>query len=153
MKSAHRLALVVLVELPSLATCHFVTPPGDPVAAAAATVVHASARFSVLAPALLRLEYSYDGTFEDRQTMVVWNRRTNVPPFTHSVLPNGTLLLETSALVLSYDSGPAATAFEDRLRVQICLTPRCGRRAGRTRAICLALGVLTTASELTASRI
>ena len=53
----------------------------DAVADAAAVVVAGNARFTVLTPRLIRLEYSPDGRFEDRPSQVFWYRNQPVPPF------------------------------------------------------------------------
>ena len=57
---------------------------GQPAAPAAAVVLSArgTARFTVLTPRLLRLEYSPDARFEDARTLAVWNSALPaVPPF------------------------------------------------------------------------
>jgi hypothetical protein len=69
---------------------HFVMPPGDPTADPAAVVLASGARFTVLADAVVRMEWKMPGDgWNDMQTMVVFNRRTRVPQFTHTPLPNG----------------------------------------------------------------
>lgn len=56
----------------------------DPMADAKAVVVAGSARFTVLSDRLVRMEWSPDGTFEDRASQVVINRRLPVPSYTKS---------------------------------------------------------------------
>lgn len=59
-------------------------------------------RFSVLTPALIRMEYCEDGSFEDRATQAVLNR--DFPPVRYRVWENETqLFIETEELKLSYD--------------------------------------------------
>ncbi|RIK71171.1 MAG: hypothetical protein DCC66_03160, partial [Planctomycetota bacterium] len=54
----------------------------NPIADPGAVVVSGHARFTVLTPGLVRIEWSPDGTFEDRASQVVVNRRLPVPKFT-----------------------------------------------------------------------
>ena len=67
---------------------------GNPIAQSAAVVLSArgTARFTVLTPRLLRLEYSPDGSFEDARTSVVWNRVLPVPPFETSTVGDTTTI-------------------------------------------------------------
>ncbi len=66
-----------------------------------AVVVEGHARFTVLTPELIRMEWSADGVFEDRASMVFVNRKMTVPQF--SVKKNGKeLKLHTAALDLAY---------------------------------------------------
>ena len=51
-----------------------------------------SVRFSVYADAVLRLEWSRDGTFDDMPSMTVVNRAPPVPRYTRTVGP-GTVAL------------------------------------------------------------
>ncbi|HEX5277918.1 MAG TPA: TIM-barrel domain-containing protein [Fluviicoccus sp.] len=69
------------------------------------------ARFQVLSPGLIRLEYAEDNRFEDRPTMLAYNRQIAPPPYT--VSDDGKVFrITTSRLTLTYlkDSGP----FTDR---------------------------------------
>eukprot|EP01116_Phalansterium_solitarium_P017266 TRINITY_DN4202_c0_g2_i1.p1 TRINITY_DN4202_c0_g2~~TRINITY_DN4202_c0_g2_i1.p1 ORF type:complete len:996 (-),score=260.21 TRINITY_DN4202_c0_g2_i1:117-3104(-) len=93
---------------------------GNPVADPAAVVTAGNARFTVLTDRLIRLEYR-TLPFEDRQTMVVWNRRLPVPPFANSTDSDGVLQIKTASLVLTYTGvGDGFTA--DNLKIQL-LTP------------------------------
>ncbi len=62
-------------------------------------------RISVLTPALVRLEYSPEGIFEDRATQVVINRDFPVPEFQVKETERE-LVLFTECLELHYDRGP-----------------------------------------------
>jgi len=89
-----------------------VAPPGlyDPVADPRAVVTLGNARFTVLTPQLLRMEWSADGKFEDHASFVFLNREMPVPKFTHEISSAGdrqTLTIETDALKLIYT--PAAS--------------------------------------------
>jgi hypothetical protein len=63
-------------------------------------------RFTILTPALLRLEYSPGGEFLDSRSLPIWNRALPVPQFTASVGPTTTI--DTGALLLTFvDDGKA----------------------------------------------
>jgi len=82
-----------------------IPPPDNPVADPKAEVVIGHARFTVLTPQLIRMEWSADGKFEDHASLVFINRRLPVPKFeSHDEAsgPNKGLTLETGALILSY---------------------------------------------------
>ena len=53
----------------------------NPKADAKAEVVCGNARFTVLTPKLIRMEWSADGQFEDRATLAIVNRKLEVPEF------------------------------------------------------------------------
>src|ERR1051325_4745792 len=57
--------------------------------AAAAAVSDGSARFTVLTPTLIRLEYAEDLAFQDAATFNAVNRSFAVPPFTTAVTSDG----------------------------------------------------------------
>jgi alpha-glucosidase len=78
-----------------------------PVADAKAVVVSGQARFTVLAPRLIRMEWSGASEFEDRASLVFIDRRQPVPPFT-SVVKGGWLTITTDALTLRYKTGSGA---------------------------------------------
>src|SRR5512147_556012 len=69
----------------------------NPVADPRAIVVEGTARFTVLTPRLVRMEWTADGTFEDHASLVFVNRRVPVPDFkaTHE---DGWLILRTAQL-------------------------------------------------------
>lgn len=79
----------------------------DPVADPGAVVVSGSARFTVLTPRVVRMEWSPDGQFEDRASLAFVNRRLPVPQFSVE-RRHGRLEIRTEALVLRYleDTGP-----------------------------------------------
>ncbi len=77
----------------------------QPQAASAAVVTAgANARFTVLTPWVIRMEYSAAATFEDRATLAIVNRNTPVPQFTQSV-SGGTLTITTTWITLRYTVG------------------------------------------------
>src|SRR4051794_28166420 len=78
----------------------------DPVADPRAAVVMGKARFTVLTPELIRLEWAADGKFEDHASFVFLNRKLPPPAFDRSELDHGhRLILKTSALTLTYTPG------------------------------------------------
>ena len=76
------------------------------VADPAAVVISGNARFTILTPQLIRLEWAADSKFQDRPSLLFINRRMPVPKFTHAT-QDGWLIIETEKLKLRYrvDSG------------------------------------------------
>jgi alpha-glucosidase len=82
---------------------HTTPPADDPVADAKAIVTLGHARFTVLTPQMIRMEWSAADRFEDHASFVFINRRLPVPEFSHRVTDDGkTLTIRTSALTLTY---------------------------------------------------
>ncbi len=111
------LPLLMLVTVPSAAVGlgEGVVAGANPVADARATVVSGQARFTVLTPNLVRLEWAADRQFENRASHLVINRRLPVPQFTTSTR-EGRLVVQTEGLTLEYreDSGKFTS---DNLRI------------------------------------
>ena len=61
----------------------------NPVADPRAVVVLGNARFTVLTPELIRMEWAADGKFEDHASFVFINRRLPVPKFETNKLGSG----------------------------------------------------------------
>jgi alpha-glucosidase len=80
----------------------------DPVADPRAVVTQGNARFTVLTPELIRLEWAMDGKFEDHASFVFLNRRLPVPKFEKTISTDGrdTLTIKTDALTLVYTAQP-----------------------------------------------
>lgn len=76
----------------------------DPIASAQAVATAGNARFTVLTPRLLRLEYSPNGRFEDRPSQTFWYRRQPVPEY-ETWQENGRFHLRTPYLHLRYRPG------------------------------------------------
>jgi alpha-glucosidase len=74
----------------------------DPVADPHALVIVGSARFTILTPQLIRMEWAADGKFEDHASLVFLHRRLPVPKFTHETAADGKTTIRTSALTLLY---------------------------------------------------
>ena len=80
-------------------------PVDNPVADPKAIVTIGNARFTVLTPQLIRMEWSADGKFEDHASLVFINRRLPVPKYTTSTVKLGgvhVLEIKTDALSLHY---------------------------------------------------
>ncbi|MFZ0821824.1 MAG: TIM-barrel domain-containing protein [Candidatus Acidiferrales bacterium] len=73
----------------------------NPVADPRAVVISGQARFSVLAPQLIRIEWAADAKFEDHASLVFTNRFMPVPPFKQST-QKGWLTIDTGKLSLRY---------------------------------------------------
>ena len=88
----------------------FVTLPAgareewNPLAQEEAVVTSGNARFTILTPRLIRIQYSASKLFEDRATFAVVNRRLPVPHFT-TTTEDGYLIIRTDSLTLRYKVG------------------------------------------------
>ena len=69
-----------------------------------AVVVAGNARFTVLTPQLIRMEWSADGVFEDRATLTFVNRKTDVPQFKVTNSRNK-VVIRTDKVILTYIKG------------------------------------------------
>ncbi|HTB97890.1 MAG TPA: TIM-barrel domain-containing protein [Terracidiphilus sp.] len=81
------------------------TPSGNPIADPRAIVTLGNARFTVLTPELIRMEWAADGKFEDHASFVFINRRLPVPKFEREIEERGAsrhLKIKTDALTLTY---------------------------------------------------
>jgi alpha-glucosidase len=92
----------------------------DPVADPKATVILGNARFTVLTPELIRMEWAADGNFEDHASFVFLNRRLPVPQFTSTVTNDGHALeISTAALMLTYTPGAQGRFTQDDLSIEL----------------------------------
>ncbi len=94
-----------LTEPESTRTAATPTVADNPVADPKAVVTLDKARFTVLTPQLIRVEWSADGKFEDHASFVFINRSLPVPKFESEVTKSGSnqvLTIKTSALALNY---------------------------------------------------
>jgi len=93
----------------------------NPVADPRAVVEAGRARFTVLTPQMIRIQYSEKRSFEDRATFAVVNRRLPVPRFTTS-RRNGYLTITTDALTLRYRlDGDLSAAAPDSTALTVSL--------------------------------
>ncbi|HTS10849.1 MAG TPA: TIM-barrel domain-containing protein [Candidatus Limnocylindrales bacterium] len=106
-----RLALLTLAVAISAGAVRAATnPPGkyDPVADPRAVVTVGHARFTILTPQLIRMEWAADGKFEDHASLVFLNRKLPVPKFDRLIRTSGgitVLDLRTGDLSLRYTGG------------------------------------------------
>ncbi|HAA10465.1 MAG TPA: hypothetical protein DCE41_01735, partial [Cytophagales bacterium] len=84
-----------------------------------ATVTVGNARFTVLTPQLIRMEWSETGQFVDASTFVVVNRLMPVPEFTTRTRRKATII-KTEALTLTY-SGEGAAFTPENLSIVFTL--------------------------------
>lgn len=122
----------------------------NPVAAPEATIVFGRARFTILTPQLLRLEWVASGKFEDRASFTFLNRRMPVVSF-HKVVQGDTLTIDTGALHLTYKRGAKDEQFTaDNLSITFQLngkdvpwhpgTPDLGNLLGTARTLDMVKG-------------
>ena len=93
----------------------------DPAASPEAVVTFGNARFTVLTPRLIRMEWSADGKFEDRATLGIVNRRLDVPEFDVRK-SSGSVTLRTDSLTLRYKGSGRFS--EDNLSVTFMMSGR-----------------------------
>ncbi|GAA2520572.1 TIM-barrel domain-containing protein [Winogradskya humida] len=106
--SAALLLSAPVLASPVLANPVLATPATATGRAAAAAVVDGSARFQVLTPTLIRMEYAGDAAFQDATTFNAVNRNLPAPAYTTAVSSDGFREIRTSSLTLRYkqNSGP-----------------------------------------------
>ncbi|HZL53281.1 MAG TPA: TIM-barrel domain-containing protein [Terracidiphilus sp.] len=92
----------------------------DPVADPNAVVTLGNARFTVLTPQLIRMEWAADGKFEDHASFVFLNRRMPVPEF-EKTFANGfqKLTIKTNALTLTYSPSADGRFKPDNLFISL----------------------------------
>lgn len=120
-----RKEVLAAASLAALAACSpaftpEVEEPLNPVASADATVVEGNARFTVLTPEMIRIEYSDSARFDDRASFVVVNRQLPVPEFT-TERTDSTLSIVTDKLNLTYRLGTDPRTSADNLTVTLKL--------------------------------
>ena len=106
----------------------------NPIADPKAVVTVGHARFTVLTPQLIRMEWAADGKFEDHPSFVFLNRRMPVPKFETTgrgmadqvpANTHGGVVIRTSALTLAYspiattELGPEGKFTADNLSIQL----------------------------------
>lgn len=99
-KSSSVTALLFISLLVGLTT----SAQDNPIANPKAMVVSGKARFTILTPEMIRIEYSDKSVFEDRATFTVINRNLEVPYYEHSE-DSEYLYIKTEALSLKYRKG------------------------------------------------
>jgi len=109
---------------PSAAPVHLAQSGAEtnPIADPKAVVTVGKARFTVLTPELIRMEWAADSKFEDHASFVFLNRRLPVPKFESSTLTanNGHgVTIQTSALTLHYASSGDGKFTPDNLSIAL----------------------------------
>jgi len=97
-------------------------PAANPVADPKAVVIVGKARFTVLTPQLMRMEWAADGKFEDHASFVFINRRLPLPKFDQTELTAGTaktIAIKTSALTLNYTPSGDGRFTAENLSIQL----------------------------------
>ncbi len=95
----------------------------NPVADTRSVVTAGHARFTVLTPQLIRMEWAADGKFEDRASLVFVNRQLPVPEFRRETTLNPErTVIQTSVLTLVYAPGKSDGRFTpDTLSITFAL--------------------------------
>ena len=92
----------------------------NPVADPRAVVTIGKARFTVLTPELIRMEWAANGKFEDHASFVFLNRRLPAPKFDKSLTSDSQkLTIKTSALTLTYSSATDGQFTPQNLSIQL----------------------------------
>ena len=97
-------------------------PAANPVADPKAVVIVGKARFTILTPQLIRMEWAADGKFEDHASFVFINRRLPLPKFDQTELTAGTaktIAIKTSALTLNYTPSGDGRFTAENLSIQL----------------------------------
>ncbi|HUB29784.1 MAG TPA: TIM-barrel domain-containing protein [Terracidiphilus sp.] len=97
-------------------------PVDNPVADPRAVVTLSKARFTMLTPQLIRMEWSADSKFEDHASLVFINRRMPVPKFTSRIEYAGktpSLEIQTDALRLTYSPSGDGRFTADNLSIAL----------------------------------
>jgi len=84
----------------------------SPVADAGAIVISGNARFTILTPAMIRLEWSPNGVFEDRASLTFINRKLPIPEYSTRNF-QGWLVIDTGELEIRYKEGGGKFAPEN----------------------------------------
>ncbi|MEQ8819319.1 MAG: glycoside hydrolase family 31 protein [Sumerlaeia bacterium] len=104
------------------ARLHALPTPWQGSAEPASVVVQDNARFTILTPQLVRLEWADDGQFEDRPSLRFPYRNLPVPAY--SVMEDdGALVIETEALELRYEGQGTFTSENLSIRLKSLETP------------------------------
>jgi alpha-glucosidase len=129
----------------------------NPVADPRAVVTVGNARFTVLTPELIRMEWAADGKFEDHASLVFLNRRMPVPEFENKVIYTDTSfrhVIKTEALTILFDGADAKKGFTpDNLSIEFTVDGKQvvwhpgdtdpANLQGTTRTLDMALGAKT----------
>lgn len=112
------------------------TAQNNPIANPDAVIVSGNARFTVLTPEMIRIEYSDNGAFEDRATFAIVNRNLDIPSFEKSE-DNEYLYINTDKVALKYRKGSAPVTLPASSKISLSHSTTmdarfCGIPANRT---------------------
>ena len=92
----------------------------DPSADPKAVIKLGKARFTVLTPELIRMEWAADGKFEDHASFAFLNRRLPVPKFEQAIADHGRrLTIKTNAISLTYTPGKDGRFTPEDLTIEL----------------------------------
>ena len=95
---------IVALGITVTASSPLTNPAPNPAAVVLSSSKHA--RFTILSPDLIRMQYSRDGIFSDAPTLAIVNRLLPLPPFAvNTTIPN-LLIITTATLTLTFDDTP-----------------------------------------------
>ena len=97
----------LILFLAGLLACMPLAADNPSAAEKAVVAAGKNARFTVLTPQLIRMEWSADGAFEDRASLTFINRDLPVPKYKVS-RSGGRVVIKTEALTLTYKIGDGA---------------------------------------------
>ena len=107
---------ILILALALFSAAYVATAENNPKADEKAQVVVGNARFTVLTPQMIRMEWAEDGKFEDRASLTFVNRKLDVPAF--KVRETRTkLTITTSNVTLTYVKGAKFSA--ENLKAEI----------------------------------
>ena len=89
--------LFLLITFPSISFCQINNPAASP----SSIINFGNARFTILTPQLVRMEYSAKKEFEDKASLVFINRHLPTPPFT-SRQSGSTITIQTKEITLAF---------------------------------------------------
>lgn len=112
MKNFYKAVAATMLSLPFAAVA-----VDNPVANPEAVIVAGNARFTVLTPEMIRIEYSEDGKFEDKATFTVVNRNLEVPEFRVATIKKDGNNLDSDAL----EDGDKIYIITGKLMLKYCV--------------------------------
>ena len=107
---------ILILALALFSAAYVATAENNPKADEKAQVVVGNARFTVLTPQMIRMEWAEDGKFEDRASLTFVNRKLDVPAFKVRET-RSKLTITTSNVTLTYVKGAKFSA--DNLKAEI----------------------------------
>jgi len=100
-KQAIITTVALVTGISGITTRAYASGNADPVARQEAMITCGNARFTVLTPQMVRMEWSADGKWEDHKSLTFINRRLDIPKFKSTASKKGTTI-NTGTLTLVY---------------------------------------------------